>query len=35
MRFEIEVELGARMYEYSIAFEFPKRLRNCEFWKRE
>lgn len=27
MRFEIEVELGAKIYEYIIAFEFPERLK--------
>jgi len=34
MRFEIEVELEAKIYGYVIAFEFPRGLKNCAYLRR-
>jgi predicted ATPase len=35
MRFEIEVKLGAAIYEYAIAFEFPKNFKELRVFEEK
>ncbi|HEV8042080.1 MAG TPA: hypothetical protein VGP62_24585, partial [Bryobacteraceae bacterium] len=34
MRFEIEVELGGKIYRYAIAFELRRGPKSFGYWKR-